>query len=229
MKLFLGALFGVLAIPAFADLVPVTNFSFETLPASPTLHDSCGIGCLFTTTDDPGNLIPGWMATGIPFQGTGQFNPGVSSGTTSYYNSIPDGNWIAYLNGGNLTQTVGVVVAANTTYTLSVAEGLRKDFPNLGTTELLINGTAYVATGSAPTLGNWSTFTAVYNSALHPADVGSAITIELLSNTTQAGFDNVVLNKTANNTVPEPASIALLSTVLGVLGLTVGRRRRVSI
>jgi len=211
-------LVALLSPTLFATPVFVSNFSFETLPAPVVLHTGCGAGCSFTVASE--NAIPGWNASSPGTEG--QFNPGVSSGNTSFYNSVPDGNWVAYSNGGNLTQAVSPVLA-NTTYMLSVSLGLRKDFPALGTAELVINGNTYVATGVAPTSGNWATFTATYNSGLHPADVGLPITIELLANGVQAGFDDVLLNANSNNAVPEPASLAFAG--LGLVGLSFAVRR----
>jgi hypothetical protein len=213
--------FGLIAMcgsALFASPIFVSNFSFEALPTPVTLHDACGAGCQFTVASE--NAIPGWTASSPSNEG--QFSPGPSSGTTTFYNSVPDGNWIAYANAGSLSQIV-TTVAANTTYVLSVSLGLRKDFPTLGSAELLINGAVYTATGTAPTSGNWSTFTAVYNSSLHPADVGLPITIELLSNGAQAGFDDVVLN----TGVPEPASVAFIVTgLIGLAFVTHGRKTR---
>jgi hypothetical protein len=182
-------------------------------------HDACGTGCEFTVASE--NAIPGWTASSPGNEG--QFNPGVSSGTTTNYNSVPDGNWVAFANAGNLSQTVTTVVA-NQTYVLSVLLGLRKDFPTLGSADLRVNGVAYMATGIAPSSGNWSTFTAVYNSALHPTDVGLPITIELLSNGVQAGFDDVVLSAGAG--VPEPPSVAFVVTALVGLALAARAHKR---
>jgi hypothetical protein len=199
----------------------VSNFSFETLPSPVILHTAncIGAGCEYTLASE--NAIPGWTASSP--SASGQFAPGVSSGNTTYYNSVPDGNWVAYANGGNLTQMVGPVLA-NTIYTLTVSLGLRKDFPNLGSAELLINGAAYTATGVAPTSGNWATYTASYSSMAHPADVGMPITIELLSNGPQAGFDDVALNA---NTIPEPALVMLVGISLVVMAMGFrGRRAR---
>ena len=113
MKLFLGALLVVLAVPAFADVVAVTNASFEMVTASGPGLIGCGPGCFFTIAD--ADAIPGWKFTGDDkscsaptFGCAGQFEPGPSGA----YNLIPDGTWIAYLNSGNLTQTVGSTVEA---------------------------------------------------------------------------------------------------------------------
>jgi hypothetical protein len=207
---------------AFAGPVFVSNFSFEILPSPVILLAGCGTGCEFTIASE--NAIPGWSASNP--DAAGQLNPGVSSGTTTYYNSVPDGDWIAYASAGNLTQSPATVVA-NTTYTLSVSLGLRKDFPALGTAELVVNGNAYVATGVAPSSGNWATFTAAYNSALHPADVGLPLTIELISNGTQAGFDDVTLNTDGVAAVPEPATMGFLGIGLTFVALLArGRNRR---
>jgi len=201
----------------FGSPIMVTNFSFENLPTPGTIHDACGTGCQYTLASE--NAIPGWTAS-TPTQ-EGQFNPGVSSGDTTYFNSVPDGNWVGFADAGNLTQTVATV-AANTTYTLNIAVGLRKDAAHVGTAELLINGNPYVALGVAPTSGNWSTFTTVYNSASHPGDVGMPIVIELISNGFQGDFDKVTLDGTSS--VPEPATVAFLVT--GLLGLAFAARGR---
>src|SRR5215472_4678715 len=134
---------GLILLPSpavFANPVFVNNFSFETLPVPVSLHTAncIGAGCEYTIASE--NAIPGWASSSPADQG--QFAPGASSGNTTYYNSVPDGNWVAYANAGNLTQSVGNVLA-NTMYTLTVSLGLRKDFPTLGSAELLINGAAY--------------------------------------------------------------------------------------
>ena len=90
----------------------------------------------------------------------------------------------------------------------------------------LLNGGAHTifALGTAPTLGNWSTFTTpTYLGTA--ADAGATITIELKSVgvvdgvTHQGNFDNVRLDG-----VPEPASFLLIGSAL--LALKAFRRRR---
>ena len=129
----------------------------------------------------------------------------------------------------NLSTYAGV----GTAYQLSVDIGQRKDSGSSGgSADLLIgatllNGGAHTifALGTAPTLGNWSTFTTpTYLGTA--ADAGATITIELKSVgvdaqglTHQGNFDNVRLDG-----VPEPASFLLIGSAL--LALKAFRRRR---
>jgi hypothetical protein len=93
--------------------------------------------------------------------------------------------------------------------------------PSLGTADLLVNGVMYAALGTAPTTGNWSTFTASYLGL--PADAGSAITIELRTSGAQGDFDNVVLSDSLTSAVPEPSTLWLFG---GALLIGLGRMRR---
>jgi hypothetical protein len=134
------------------------------------------------------------------------------------FNTIPDGVIVAYSNSPLISQTVGPTVEAGVTYTMQIDLGWRKDYPAFASAvDLLINGTQYVATGTAPTQGDWSTFTATYTGLA--ADVGDPITIELrnTNSSLQADFDNVRLS---SNPPPasEPSSIALLGMAFAVMG-----------
>jgi hypothetical protein len=209
-------LLGTFGSALVASPIFVSNFSFENLPPGAIMHSCAGTGCQYTLASE--NAIPGWTAS-VPAS-EGQFNPG---STTTYFNSIPNGNWVGFADAGNLTQTVATV-AANTIYTLNVSVGLRKDASILGTAELLINGTPYVAAGASPTSGNFSTFTAVYNSSSHPGDVGMPIVIELISHGFQGDFDNVLLDGTSG--VPEPTTVAFVMTGLTGLAFAARARRR---
>ena len=62
--------------------------------------------------------IPGWKLTGTG----GSWQPG-----TQYFDSMPAGPTIAWLNVGTITQDLGVAASLNTTYTLTVSVGHRKD------------------------------------------------------------------------------------------------------
>ena len=197
-----GLLFALTAI-ASASPIPVANFSFETLPAGGLPFGCGGTGCAFSEA-----AIPGWTNPGF----SGQFQPGSN---TQYFNFIPDGITVAYSNDAPITQSVGTV-AANTTYTLLVDIGLRKDEPSsAATAQLLIGGTPVNATGVAPSPGNWSTFTAIYKSVA--ADVGKTLTIELTTVTAQGDFDNVRLDASPTTAVPEPSTLALLGAGIALV------------
>jgi hypothetical protein len=204
----------VLTATASASPIPVANFSFETLPPGGLPFGCSGTGCAFSEAP-----IPGWTNSGV----SGQFQPGSN---TLYFNFIPDGSRVAYSNdpGGTITQTVGATVAANTNYTLRVDLGLRKDgFDSLGTVQLLVGSTPVIATGVAPSIGNWSTFTATYNSVA--ADIGKTLTIQLTATGSQSDFDNVRLDGSPTG-VPEPVTTALVGVGLAVLGVAMWRRSR---
>jgi len=174
---------GMLTVSVASAQVSVNNPSFEKPPGA--LPNLCpGTNCSFSTSG-----VPGWNLTGAG----GQFNPGNPSNTI-YFNSIPDGVKVGYTFNGSLTQNVGQVASAGTLLTLRVDMGWRSDLPAFtGTAQLKIDGTTVTATGTAPTIGNFSTFTATYLTT--PGDIGANIRIVLSSTSTvnQGIFDNVRL------------------------------------
>lgn len=198
------AVLALAAIPASAASIAVANASFETLPPG-SLPFPCGTACSFSA-----GSVPGWVATGA----TGQFQPGAAG----YYNYVPDGLTVAYINGGSITQTVAATAVAGSTYTLTSAFGIRNDFGNPGSIRLVVGSNTIFATGTAPTPGNWSTYTASYTATL--ADVGGAISIELVSAGAQGGFDDITLS----SAVPEPASWAMMLVGFGLVGYAARRR-----
>jgi hypothetical protein len=114
MRLFrvlaLSALCTLFGSVAFAGNIPVNNPSFETLPYGPPLIDQgCGTGCSF----DYGG-IPGWTVSNT--SSMGQFIPGVQDGNDTYFNSVPNGDTVAFINGaantpGTISQTLsGITV-----------------------------------------------------------------------------------------------------------------------
>jgi hypothetical protein len=183
--------------------IPVVNPSFETLPSSfPTGGDSTGLWSAAP--------IPGWTNAGD----SGQYQP---AGVV--FSTVPDGATVAYSNGPMISQTVGATVQDGVTYTLSAYLGARPDLPFTGTADLFVNGTPYLAIGTAPTAGNWSLYTATYTGT--SADVGQPITIQLNAGTPQGDYDNVTLSAT-----PEPGFYGLLALGLSGLGVFVRRRSR---
>jgi PEP-CTERM motif len=200
---------------AFASVVPVTNPSFETLPAG-GLPNSCGTGCSFSI-----DAIFGWTNSGE----SGQFQPGPPA-TTTYFNSLSsDGTpTVAFADdpGSTISQIVGPTVQNGVTYTLQVDIGARKDFPMDATADLKFGTTVCnPASGSAPSVGGWSTITATCTGTL--ATAGEHITIELNTIGKQGDFDNVRLTDSVT-TAPEPGTLILFGT--GLLGLVHQLRRK---
>jgi hypothetical protein len=141
---FLALACGLLfASTGFADIIPVNNPSFETLPSG-GLPISSYLGGNYSIAS-----IPGWVSTGNG--PSGQFQPGGPSGTpNAYYNTLSAGPTEAWTNGGTLSQTVGATVRAGVTYTLLVDIGARLDNTVnafTGVADLLINNNRYFATG----------------------------------------------------------------------------------
>jgi hypothetical protein len=216
------AAFGLLgAFTAGASPIFVSNFSFETIPGLSLPNGGCGTGCSYST-----GAIPDWTGS----NGTsGQFRPGTGVGNTAFFSTIPDGTTIAFSNQASpISQTVVPTVALGVTYTLMVDLGRRSD-PGFTTfrsgADLLIGpvvgGQHFVATGSTPSPGTFSVFTATYTGVL--GDVGKSITIELLSSGLEANFDDVVLSDSTTS-APEPAGITLFG--LGLVGLLAFARRK---
>lgn len=207
----------VVSLPVAVQASPITvnNASFETLPGG-GLAISCGGSCSYSN----GQPIPDWAVSGT----SGQFIPSNPAGNTAFFNFIPDGMTVAYSNDGTIQQTLGTTAVAGTTYILSVDFGSRKDAPMSGTATLQVGGTSVVATGLAPTPGNWSTFTASYLATA--LDAGDPITILLASAAAQGDWDNVRVDATAVTAVPLPGTLPLFAAGLGALGLLGWGRRK---
>jgi hypothetical protein len=199
--------------PAWGDNLVLANSSFENLPAG-GLNSSSSMGAY------EGGSVPGWTGRGW----FGEWAP--TLGTT--LDSLPDGPTVAFVSNGEIWQDVGPVLAADTTYILSVDVGERTDVPANALVALWINGSQYIATQNPITPGGWSTYTVTYNS-IKP-DVGADLYIQLMDVTptnggyTEAVFDNVVMDP--DPTVPEPGTAALFAVFLAGLGVYKWRTAR---
>jgi len=212
LRLAAASALALAAMPAAAVTygnISVTNASFETDPVG--VFEDCGGGCLYSRAGN--GDIPGWVRS--PFSDTGLFRPAVPL----RFNSVPDGITVAYSNAGSISQIVGATAETGVTYILQVMIGLRNDgFANPGTASLTINGNSVLATGVAPTVGNWSPFTATYTATL--ADNGSPIEILLNAPSEQGTWDMVSLTA-----VPEPSTWAMLLVGFGMVGFAARRRK----
>jgi hypothetical protein len=177
--------------------IAITNPGFETIPAN-VQWISCagnggpgsgGPGCQDTTDDN----IPGWTAVGSGI--IGLFQPGPN------YFTLPlpaaEGQTIAQVNTGSISQTLSATLQVNTLYTLQVDLGRRLDnvYPSPPPTMQLFAGNTLIASagGAQPPLGGWATWTGTYQSGASDPLAGQALKIVLASTAPQGDFDNVRL------------------------------------
>jgi|HubBroStandDraft_2_1064218.scaffolds.fasta_scaffold04426_3 hypothetical protein len=209
--------FGVTCGAAWADNVPVENASFET---TNTLNLSCGVptNCLFNI-----GPIPDWTTAG-PGQ-AGSWQP-----STTYLNlPLPNGNVVAYSNGGTISQILGATVHPDSTYTLSVYVGDRLDGFVANYSIALDDGSTTLCSTPAASNGAIApgTFAAVTLTCSTGATIAPGdLAIVLTSGGSQIDFDDVTLNVVQT---PEPASYLLLCIGLGsMVGFLRYRRTGVS-
>ena len=155
------------------------EFNVDTLACSP------GSNC---------NTFPitGWIvgpATGI-----------LKASQVQYPGTPADGIYVAYMGSPNTTgsifQTLGVTVAANTTYTLTVRLGARADEVFTGYFAAIGAGNVTLASGdtSIPLGGKFVNEVIVYNSGAAPAQLGQPLQILIKSlGSGQVNVSNVTL------------------------------------
>lgn len=171
---------------SWADPVTISNHSFE---------DDVHVDGAYTN-----GLISGWIldqTDGV----VGTWNPTHTQtgcgDPDDFIDDIPDGDQIAYSNGGEISQQTGATITAGHRYTLKVGVGGRC---NLGGKDyaILLAGVTQVGTTTgtrtSPT-GGWIEVTVVYNSpALDPND-GELLTVMLENeDSSQLNFDYVRLD-----------------------------------
>jgi hypothetical protein len=187
-----------------AALLTVANNSFET-PLVTSLS-----GTLSAT-----GLFGGWTFAG---GGQGFINPvvGQSNAPGFWYGSlpnIPNGNQVAWSNGGTISQTLSATLQANTKYTLGAYVGRRQNvaFPGYNI-ELYAGGNLLASNNSVtPADGTFAPVTVSYTSGISVTP-GQALEIRLTSQTgtnAQTNFDLITLDASP---IPEP------SAILGLLG-----------
>jgi PEP-CTERM putative exosortase interaction domain len=221
---FCALAFCLLSPVAWADSIPVQNASFELVANPPGLNQACaGTGCAFN--DVANGPIPNWTPS---FNASaGSFQPG---STTTYFNTaLPDGNIVAYINNGSISQTLGVSVLPDSIYTLSVDVGRRNDVLGVNYSLNLLDGSNAFCTqsGSNSTIAT-GTFSEITLTCTTGASVPAGLLgIELTGAGRQVDFDNVQLSvTTAAVATPEPGTLALTFVSLLVGGLLFVRSRR---
>jgi hypothetical protein len=194
------------AMAASAAIVPVVNSSFESPPTA-----------VFT----PG-LITGWTLSNPLDQGV--FNPGAfpPAGITA-----TDGVQTAYLNSGNISQTLPALLTANTAYTLQVDVGDRADISFPGYRVRLLAGATLLAEEFSLTpVSGFLTSTVNFTALPGNPALGQPLTIQLVSNGVQVNFDNVRLDATPAPVAPIPLPASLAVWGVGAFGVGLVYRRR---
>ena len=166
--------FALIGGPAWADSIAVQNSSFETtFPLTAT----CGTNCAYNLSG-----VPDWATTGA----TGSFEPG------GFFSSVPDGTFIAFTNGGTLTQDLGVGLAPDTEYTLTVDVGDRTDLNGTYALSLKVGGvTMCTFAGNSASIpgGTFADETCSFGTG-SSVPLGDLVVL-LSGGTGQADFDNV--------------------------------------
>ena len=172
---------------------------------------------------------------------TNWFSVGHLDRTVGAFNTVieptPDGadaERLGWSNGGSPWQLLSALLAANTTYTLTVDIGDRTDHAFAGAqlrlgTGAVLGSNLLPAVVVANTVPNntaapndgWQTWQSTFTTGAAPVNLGQPLRIELFNpGTIQTLYDNVRLDA---STVPEPAT-SILSAI--VFGAVLCKRRR---
>ena len=206
---------------SFGGMITVSNHSFE-LPA--VAEDGVGVAESWDVLVPTGSIGVWNVPTPTPGAAPAFFDP------------LPDGEQVAFNNGGILSQTLSETLAADTQYQLFVAVGLRGDirtsnFPDFppnwavelwAGSELLGRKTQDDVPFAAP-FGRFEDVIVTFPVANAAAfAIGQQLRIALVSDSIQANFDNVRLRSDPAVAVPEPASFSLF--LVGIAGAALASR-----
>lgn len=212
--------FCLILIPtsAKAASINILNPSFEN-PVAPLQPD----GQFYTV-----GSISDWTLN--PSDTQGVFNPSasqISTGGNTYYNQpVPDGNQVAFSNGGTISQQLSTVLQPNSQYTLGVSVGRRNNVSFPGYNIELLAGSTVLASNSSviPNPGTFILVAVNYISGNSGSLIGQPLGIRLSSPADQVNFDDVTLDVTST---PEPSSVLGLMS-LGILGVGSTLKRKFS-
>jgi hypothetical protein len=215
--------FCIFATGARGDSITIQNASFEQIAFTNPLISPCNGP--ETCAYNAGNPLPGWIIGGTNAS-AGQFQP-----SSSYFSlPVPDGNIVAYINNGSISQTLGVFVLPDSTYTLSVDVGRRFDFTGVNYSLSLLDGSSVLGTctqsGSNASIAA-GTFADIALTCTTGASVPAGLLgIQLTGSGTQVDFDNVQLSVASAVSTPEPGALALTFAGLLMGGLLFLHSRR---
>ncbi|HYD02427.1 MAG TPA: GC-type dockerin domain-anchored protein [Phycisphaerales bacterium] len=179
---FLWALSGGWVSSGVAQTIAIGDPGFETAVIAP-----CGF-----TAAISGGTHPFWQAGG-PGE-IGIWDPG-----TCWDLTAPEGQQVAYSNGGSAKQVLGTAALAGTTYTLSAKLG-RRSHPCCGFSsavlELWAGGTRFglrtVAAAEAPAPGAWQTYSVTGTTPAGLA-AGQLLEVRFGASNSQVNFDDLRL------------------------------------
>ncbi len=194
---------------ANAVSLPIVNFSFED-PVVPPRSDT--------------GITPGWVRSDLTNGASGIYRP-----PGGEFSQIPEGVQVAYIQTGNISQTLANILEPNAEYTLSVSVGERSAeplLPNQYAVQLLAGGNVIAeTTGPDPGPNKFVETVISYSPAINDPLLGQALEIRLVDLNpsifeSDPFFDNVRLDVVR---IPEPCGLSL-GLISALLGLAARRR-----
>jgi len=232
------AVFGLAAATTQAQSITVPDFSFETPSETGTYQDNTGIaaGSAIPNTGSAWYYLGGFTAGGSPVGVQDVSANGFTAGAN------PDGTQDGYVNVGAWMGSGALTpIVANTTYTLTVAEGNRGGgFAQTGGFTIALAYGLSVGTGltnsanwgsflhvsyaNSPAVGTFADYQTSFTTGSSDSSIGQSLFVllgsDVVTGNNPIDYDDVRLTATA---VPEPANLAL-AALGGLVTFGLGRR-----